>query len=137
MSTETRQGTKKLADAMRAAILAVGQAASTETGKMLFALAYDADCMLDWQQDRARNFSGKRPTKASQECKYFEGMDLGVRRAFVRALAYMASEMSGHTASVDRCRYVINAEIDAMKNRTEAEKMAAPIGSLFAQALEY
>lgn len=137
MSTETRQGTKKLADAMRAAILAVGQAASTETGRMLFAMAYENDRSLDWERDQLLKFSGKRPSKGSQEAKYYEGIALGKRNAFVSALASMACEMSNGAASMSRCRIVINQEIDTMRHRTLQEQFAAPITNICAKSIDW
>lgn len=137
MITGTKQNTKKLNDMMRAAILAVGQAASTETGRMLFAMAYENDRDLDWTRDSLLKYEGKRPSKGSQEAKYYEGLALGKRNAFASALASMASEMSGGTASMQRCRYVINEEIDIMRGRTEAEQDAAPITALCSKVIDW
>lgn len=128
---------KRLADMMAAAIISVGKAASTDTGKMLFAMAYDADCMLDCERRRLDQYEGKRPTKASQETKYYEGMDLGKRNAYADALAAMASEMGGYEASAYRCRRVINSEIQMMRDRTDEQQQAAPITALFAKAIDW
>lgn len=137
MITNQTTARERLAAAMAPAILAVGQAMSTDTGKMLFALAHDADVTLDWEQERyASQYQGKRPTKGSQETKYFEGMDIGKRNAFVSALAALASEMSGYEASAGRCRLVINSEIQAMKDRTDEQREAAPITALCSKALD-
>ena len=122
---------QRLASVMESAILAVGQAVSTDTGKMLFAMAYD------YERESLSRYAGKRPSKASQECKYYEGFTLGKRNAYVQALASMASEMSGRSASVNRCRRVINSEIDAMRQRTSAQQLAAPITSLYANVIDW
>ena len=128
---------QRLASVMESAILAVGQAVSTDTGKMLFALAYDNACMYELEQERIARFEGKRPTKASQEANHYAGIDLGRRWAYVDALSSMASEMSGRKASVYRCRLVINGEISAMQERTDKQQIAAPITSLYSKAIDW
>lgn len=135
-NTTTTSARARLAEKMAPAYEAFGLAVSTETGKLLFALAYDADVALDWERDRLRSFDGKRPSKASQEAKYYEGMDLGKRNAFMKALASMASEMSGNAVSLLRCQRVVNIEIDAMRNRTEAEREVSSIVNICPKALD-
>lgn len=128
---------ERLADRMASAILAVGQAASTETGKMLFALAYDADSLIDIEGRRMCEYDGKRPSKGSQDTMYHLGIDWGKRSAFVSALASMASEMSGGKATMHLCRRIINAEIGMMRDRTDDQRNAAPVSALFAKAIDW
>lgn len=135
-NTTTTSARARLAEKMAPAYKAFGLAVSTETGRLLFALAYDSDVSLGWERDRLRSFDGKRPSKASQEAKYYEGMDLGKRNAFVKALASMASEMSGNAVDLMSCQRVVNIEIDAMRNRTTAEREAASIVNICPKALD-
>ena len=139
-TSETRESTKRMAAALTPAILAVGQAMSTDTGRMLFAMAYDADRSLDWERRRfATNYEGKRPSKASQETKYYEGLNYGKRIAFVRALASLACQMGGNSsaASVYRCQCWINREIDILRNRTEEEEKATSLMNIYSKAIDF
>lgn len=128
---------QRLADRMAPAILAVGKAASTETGKMLFAMACDYDASIDFASERMNQFNGKRPSKASQDAMYNLGMSWGNRSAFVSALASMACEMSGGKATMHLCRRIINAEIDMMRHRTEAQREAAPLSALCSKVIDW
>lgn len=128
---------QRLADRMAPAILAVGKAASTETGKMLFAMACEYDASIDYAGERMNQFNGKRPSKASQDAMYDLGMSWGHRRAFVSALASMACEMSGGKATMHLCRRVINAEIDIMRHRTKEQYEAAPLSTIYSKAIDW
>lgn len=118
---------QRLAERMRPAYLALGIVASTEAGKFLFAMAYDSDCGLDYNRKRFSQYENRRPSKSSQDARYYEGMSLGQRNSYVTALAAMCAEASNGTASRHLCRRIINMEIDAMRNRTVEQISAAPI----------
>lgn len=139
MTKNTNQTTarERLAAKMAPAYEALGIVASTNAGKFLFAMAYDADCGLDYNADKAAQYNGKRPTKSSQEAKYYEGLSRGERNSFVTALAAMCEDASNGKASRMICRRIINMEIDEMRNRTVEQMTAAPITSLFPSAIEF
>lgn len=138
MSTNTNTTPcERLAMKMAPAYKALGIVASTEAGKTLFALAFDSDRTLDWNRRESAKYDGKRPSKSSQSAKYYEGMSWGERKAYVTALATMCAGASNGEASVSLCRRVINIEIDAMMQRTDAQKQAAPITNLFSKAIDF
>lgn len=127
----------RLADKMAPAYKALGIVASTEEGRSLFVMAYDADRSLDWNRENMSKYTGKRPSKGSQEAKYYEGMSWGERKAYVTALATMCAGASHGTASVSLCRRVINSEIDAMRDRTSDQMVAAPLTRLMSEAIDF
>lgn len=128
---EASTARERLAAKMAPAYEALGIVASTNAGKFLFALAYDADCGLDHNADKAAQYDGKRPTKSSQEAKYYEGLSRGERNSFVTALAAMCEDASNGKASRMLCRRIINMEIDEMRNRTAEQMTAAPMTNIF------
>ena len=138
MTKNTNQTTarERLAAKMAPAYEALGIVASTKTGKFLFAMACDADTSFNWNYDKSATFSGKRPTKSSQKTKYYEGISLGQRNAYVSALATMCAEASEGKASIDLCLRIINMEIDAMSQRTYEQRKAASITNLCSRALD-
>lgn len=118
---------QRLAEKMRPAYLALGIVTSTEAGKFLFAMAYDSDCALDYNHKRFAQYEGKRPSKSSQDVRYYEGMSWGQRNSYVTALAAMCADASNGKASRRMCRRVINMEIQAMRSRTAEQMSAAPV----------
>lgn len=133
---DNKTARERLAEKMAPAYEALGIVASTKTGKFLFAMACDADTSFNWNYDKSATFSGKRPTKSSQKTKYYEGISLGQRNAYVSALAAMCAEASEGKAGIDLCRRIINMEIDAMSQRTYEQREAAPITNLCSRALD-
>lgn len=128
--SDNKTARERLAEKMAPAYKALGIVASTNAGKFLFAMAYDADCALDTNRQRSASYEGKRPSKSSQDAKYFEGMSLGERNSYVTALARMCEDASNGQASAHMCRRVINMEIDAMRNRTPEQLIAASVSTI-------
>lgn len=137
MTNQNTTARERLANKLRPALIALGKAASTESGKAMFALAYDADFSLDFDEERERNTRKARATRAHEEARYYAGLSRGRRNAYVEALAIMTSEASEGAASVRLCRHVINAEIDAMRSRTPGQQTAAPITNLHTSGIEF
>lgn len=141
MTTTTNSQTvetprQRLAAKMRPALLALGKVASTETGKALFALAYDADVSMDIYRERDQQSEGKRATRAHEDARYFYGLSRGERATYARTLAMMMNEASGFSAGFHLCMRIVNAEIDAMRQRTDEQRQSAPITALFPMAVD-
>ena len=127
---------ERLANKMKPAYLGFGKAVSTDAGKALFALLYDADCALDTNARVDNETTGRRATRAHEDARYFHGLSRGERAAYARALAMMASEASEGEVSAHMCLRVVNIEIDAMRNRTMKERQSAPVTNISSLALD-
>lgn len=134
---EVTTARERLAMKMAPAYEALGIVASTEAGKFLIAKACENDAYLEWIREDVAKYDGKRPSKGSQEAKYYEGMSYGRRNAYVDALVALCVEASEGKAKSVLCRGVINNEIEAMGKRTNEQREAAPLTNLYNKAIDY
>ena len=124
---------ERLALKLRPVYLALGEVMSTNTGKMLFVMAYDAGECYEWARERAIESEGKRPTKRHERDGAGREHWLGKRLTFVTALTAMVYERCGFVVGMDTIRRVINTELSEMHDRDDAQSVSAPIGNLVPQ----
>lgn len=127
--------TEREAERLVPVYLAFGDVVSTEAGKTLFALAYDAGISWDSARDRSRASESKRPTKRHQRDTNDEAYYRAQRLAYVDALTMMVCEAAGFKAPKRACRRVVNSELEAFMNRTPAQTSAASITALYSEKL--
>ena len=129
--TETERQAEKLAPVYKA----FGDVVSTEAGKTLFALAYDAGQSWDSARARSRASESKRPTKKHQRDTNDEARFMAQRLAYVDALTMLVCEAAGFMTPKHTCRRVVNSELDAFMSRSPAEIVAAPVAALYSEKL--
>lgn len=120
------------------AILALGEALSTETGRLLAAIACENFHTLSFYRKKLLpRYEGKRSSKESQEAKYYEGMSLGASDAYTAALASLACEMSNGKAMYKACSRLVREELKAMDRRTYEQTIAAPLSNIHSRAIDW
>lgn len=126
---------ERLAEKLAPVYKALGEVLSTEAGKTLAAMAYDAGNSWKYAQEEAHKSARKYATKQHESDTNRANYWMAKRHAYIDALSWMVCERMNFAACQQNVRRVINTELGALEDMTDSERSAIRISSLLCDRL--